>query len=373
MEPALLIRRRTLLLGATLAGCRRRRGTGFPGYALVASPEARAVAVVYLTNFGLAGQIRLPASPGLVLAHPTRPAAWCLSQEAGTLYELDPSRLASPRALRVARSALAMRRTPDAAALWVLCRDPRQLVCVDAKSFQCLARIPLPAEPLDFDLSPDGRTAAVSLAQSGAVLFGDLTSGRAGPPHQFGRRAATVRFRSDGKLLMAANADQSALSILEAPGGGVVVHLPLAMRPEHFCFNSDGGQLFLTGPGADAVAVVFPYRTEVAETLLAGRSPSHMAVSAAPEYLFVASPAAGDVAVLEIETRRVIALAPVGEGAGPLAVTPDNQYLLALNRRTGAMAVIRIAAIVARRTRVAPLFTVVPVGPRPAALAVCRI
>jgi len=328
---------------------------------------------VDLTTFSLVGHIQVPAPPAGLIAHPARPTPWALSPASGSLYELDLRRLIASRRLHVARAAIGMRLAPDAGSLWVLCRDPWQLVRVEVVGLHRSARISLPGEPLDFDLSSDGRWAAISLASPASVLFVDLQTGHVGRPFDFERRAGVVRFRSDGRVVLVGNADQAALSILEVPGGALVVHLPLAMRPERFCFKSDGGQLFLTGSGADAVAIVYPYRTEVAETVLAGRAPAEMAVSTSPDYLFVASPTGGDVSILEIETRRVIALAPVGEGAGGIVVTPDNQYALVLNERSGTLAVIRIAAIVARRARVAPLFTVVPVGPRPTALAVCRL
>lgn len=306
-----------------------------------------------------------------MLAHPSMPLAWALAADAGLVCELDLARLRAGRQLRVARAALGMRLDPAAEMLWVLCREPAQLAGIHLERFERVVRIGLPADPLDFDLALYGGRAAVSLA-SGAVCFVGLTDARAGAPVFFGRRAGVVRFRSDGRLLLAGNSDQTALSILEVPSGEVVVHLPLAVLPERFCFKTDGGQLFLTGSGADAVVIVYPYRTEVAETVLAGRSPAEMAVSRQPEYLFVASPPTGDVNILEIETRRVVAAAPVGEGVGPLAVTPDNQYVLALNRRAGALAVVRIPANVSRRRRLASLVTVVPVGPQPESLAVCH-
>lgn len=363
--------RRQFLWLASLAGCRRRRSTGFPGYALVGSPEDCSVAAVDLNAFAFARRIPLPAPPAALLAHPSLPLAWALAPESGLVCELDLARLRAGRQARIARSALAMRLDAAGEYLWVLCREPARLIALRVDRFERDARIALPGEPRDFDLARYEARAAVSLT-TGAVCFLDLKTGRATPPVSFGRRAGVVRFRSDSRLLLVGISDQPVLSILDVPSGEVVVHLPLAILPERFCFKADGGQLFLTGPGADAVVIVYPYRTEVAETVLAGRSPAEMAVSTNPEYLFVASPPTGDVNILEIETRRVVAAAPVGEGVGPLAVTPDNQYVLALNRRAGALAVIRIPASVGRRRRLASLFTVVPVGPQPQGLAVCH-
>lgn len=368
----LRVSRRSLLLAAVGAGCRRPRGTGFPGYALVASPEARAVACVDLETFALAGHIRLAAPPHAVVAGSSLARAWALSCEPGALWELDPAGRRWLRWFSVGRSAAAVRLAAAGGAAWVLCRDPAQLVRIDLSRWERNLRLPLPGEPRDFDVAPDESLAAATLTD-GAVALADLKDGRMIRRVECGRRAGLVRFRSDGKLLLVANADQAALSLLELPGGELVVHLPLAMVPERLCFKSDGGQLFVTGRGADAVAIVYPYRTEVAETVLVGRMPGAMAVCNQPEYLLVASPVTGDVSILEIETRRVIAVAAVGEGAGAIVITPDNQYALVLNERAGTLAVIRLTAVVARRARTAALFTVVPVGPRPLAAAVCRV
>jgi DNA-binding beta-propeller fold protein YncE len=160
------------------------------------------------------------------------------------------------------------------------------------------------------------------------------------------------------------------------PSGGLITHLPLAVRPDHLCTNldpgrraTDGGQLFVTGEGMDAVVVVYPYHTpEVAETVLAGHAPGPMAASLA--YLFVASPGSGDVNILEINSRKVVAVASVGADPGFITVTPDDQYALVLNRSSGDVAVLRVGAITKNRNRRASLLTVIPVGSRPVSAAV---
>ena len=109
------------------------------------------------------------------------------------------------------------------------------------------------------------------------------------------------------------------------------------------------------------------------------RAPGAMAVCAQPEYLFVASPESGDVTVIEIGTRRVLAVLTVGQEPGFIAITPDSQYALVLNHRSGDLAVIRIAAIsqrrneAERRSRTAPLFTLIPVGAKPVSAAVVTL
>jgi len=364
-----LFDRRTMLLGPlALAGCRRRKGSGFPGYAFVANQEGQAVAAVDLTTFTLARHIRVEGTPTQVVAHQAR--VFALTAENCTVHEISAPELAFRRRTRVGRTAVSMRLAPQGGGLWVLCREPGQLVRVPPEE-GVLARIDLPAEPVDFDLSSDGRWAAVSFGAAGSLAFADLVEGRCQAPVMVGRPVSRVRFRFDSKVLLAGSAEERTLSILEAPAGRLLVRLPLAVQPESFCFKSDGGQLFITGAGMDAVVIVYPYSTEIAETVLAGKAPGAMAASAT--YLFVANPPTRDVTILDIETRRAIAVAAVGDDPGFITLTPDEQYALVLNRRSGDMAVIRLATITAKRARSAPLFTMVPVGSRPVSAAVCGI
>jgi DNA-binding beta-propeller fold protein YncE len=89
--------------------------------------------------------------------------------------------------------------------------------------------------------------------------------------------------------------------------------------------------------------------------------------------LFIANPESSEVCVMEIETRRLIAVVAVGRQPVWIGMTPDQQYALVLNRASGDMAVIRVAAVAARRSKSAPLFTLIPVGSGPVSLAVRQV
>jgi YVTN family beta-propeller protein len=227
---------------------------------------------------------------------------------------------------------------------------------------------------VDFDLSPDGAAAAVTFGEAGSLALVDLEKGstRVLAP---GRVLERVRFRSDGRALMAGDVSARSVLMLEPRSGRTIVDLPLAVRPDNFCVKADGGQLFVTGEGMDGVVFVYPFNTEVSETVLAGRSPGAMTECLDPNanLLFVANSEAGEVSVIELETRRVIAVVTVGRQPSWIGMTPDQQYALVLNRASGDMAVIRVAAIAARRTKSAPLFTMIPVGSGPVSLAVRRV
>jgi YVTN family beta-propeller protein len=245
----------------------------------------------------------------------------------------------------------------------VLASEPRALIRVGLDSFRVEWRLILPASPVDFDITPDGKTGAVSLGSS--IHFVDLEAQKLGAYVGSGDYGV-ARFRFDGRVLIACDRTARLVSLYDVQSAQLITHLPVPLRPENLCFKPDGGQLFITGAGMDAVVIVAPYETEIADTILAGPAPGAMAASNTD--LIVASPQSGVVSVLDILTRKLIAVVSVGSDPGFVAITPGDQFALVLNRKSGDVAVLRIGAV--QRTRYpAPLLSVIPVGSRPVSAA----
>jgi YVTN family beta-propeller protein len=365
-------------LGA-LTACTRPKAKGFSGYAFIANSEGGAVAAVDLEVFAVARHIRVDGAPTAVVAREKRARVYALTPENGCVHEIRTGNLTFASKLQVARSAITMRLSPSHRNVYVLCRDPRKLVALAFEPMRVDWELPLPADPMDIDVSPDGSSLAISYGAAHGLSFIDLARRKAFPLVRTTGEIRTVRFQSDSRQLIAANVGERMLSVYHTPSRRLIVHLPLAVRPDHLCFNADGGQLFVTGDGMDAVVVVYPYYTpQIGETVLAGHNPGAMATSASPGYLFVANPKSGDVSILDIETRRVVAVTPVGTEPSYITITPDDQYALVLNRASGDMAVIRIqnvtrAVTEQRRSRKGPLFMLIPVGSKPVSAAIVGI
>jgi YVTN family beta-propeller protein len=179
-----------------------------------------------------------------------------------------------------------------------------------------------------------------------------------------------LRFRRDGKTILAGAATEREIVTVDGASGDLVTRLPLPIVPSRFCFNSNGGQMFVTGSGADVVAIVSPFQNEVYETILAGRTPCAMAVSDLRNLLFVTNLESGDLTILDIYTRSVSATVHVGENPGDVLLTPDGEYALAIDRKSGNVSVVRVTTVVnppnsslAARVITKPLFTVFPTAP----------
>jgi YVTN family beta-propeller protein len=374
---------------AALTNCRSHaRATGFSGYAFIANQEGGAIAAVDLGVFAVARHIRVEGSPTAVLANQRNARVYALTPENGLVHEIRADSLTFSRRLKVADTALQMRLSPDGGALYVLCQRPRQLVRLTLDPLKTAWALPLADDPADFDVSPNGASLAVSSGSGCSITFVDVANRLCFPPLKAAGEIGLVRFqpfhgadraRSDSRQLIAANVSQRMLSIFDVPSRRLMVNLPLAVRPDHLCFKSDGGQVFITGEGMDAVVAVYPYYTpQIRETVLAGYSPGAMATSTSPAYLFVANAKSADVSILDIETSNLLAVTPVGTGPACIVITPDDQYALVLNQASGDMAVIRIpnvtsAAKAQRRWKNGPLFMMIPVGSKPVSAAVVSI
>ena len=331
----------------------------------MANQDGQAIAAVDLQAMAVVRHISLDASPSQVIAARARPAVYALTPDSGSVHEIQFDRLTFRRKLTVGSNAVAMGFDPAEHALYVLGRDPRALLRVSLDSFRVDSKIALPEEPVDFALAEEGKTAAVSSASSLRLI--DLDRQRLGPALGSGDFGA-VRFYDHGRMLVAADRGARLLSMWDVAAARLIAKLPIAVRPDHLCFNQDGGQLFVTGDGLDAVVIVYPYHTpEVAETVVAGRGPQAMAASAS--LLLIASPQSGDVSILDIDSHKVIAVVPVGSDPGFVTITPDDQYALVLNRKSGDAAVLRVSGLQPKGYPV-PLLTVIPVGSRPVSAAV---
>ena len=366
-----MTRRDCLTLGTALfsAACAPTKRTGYFGYALIATSGENALAVVDLATFRLMKAIPLGAPPTAVIPAASAGRNYVLTPSIDSVHILDRN-LSLTSTHRLCEGITEIRLFPDGSALFACARRSREVIQADPVSLRIIRRTKLDAEPAFLDVSSNGFV-AVSTGQHGTIELLQPASGL----HKkivLGGAVGNVRFRGDGQMLLAARPDERTILAIDVASQQFVAELPLAMEPEHLCFNADQGQLFVSGQGMDGVAIVFPYKTmEVEQTVLAARNPGFMATSDAPAYLFIASANGSNISILNIETRKLIGVVDVGGQSEFIAITPDNRFALALNKTAGTMAVIHIPTIRATREKKGvSLFSLVDVGAKPVHVAV---
>jgi YVTN family beta-propeller protein len=377
-------RRAWLLASAGLIGCGRKKAPRMSGYCFVANQGGRSIAVVSLERFRVMRQIPLDAAPAAVLTHPHRPRVLVLAPDAGTVYEVDGATYAISRKVRAGNQAVAMQLSPAGDSLWVLYRDPAELIQLPLDTFRPGRHIRLASAPEAFDLvlhkQRQAPIAAVASREGRTITLAALASGNIERTMAAPDSPSLVNFQWDGSQVIAGSWEGRSASIFESATGKMVVRLPLPLAPRQFCMSGDGGQLFITGDGMDAVVVLFPSETEIYQTILAGRAPGSMAVTpkdVKPAYLMLTNPESDGITVLDTDTYSLVAAVQVGRGPRQILLTPDGQYALVLNEKSGDIAVVRMLALSTtpngayRRFKPAPapIFTLIPVGDRPVSAA----
>lgn len=344
------------------AACSRKLGTRYNGWLLVAGGAAKTVAVADLNNFRPMVRIALPLAPDQLIPAGARVYAVC--REGGALIEIglddlkvtgriDPG--GKPLAVKVlegGKSALVALAEAGGKA------DAGALVLVDLASRQVKARLALSGPAGDLDVN--GNSAAVSVPSKNQLVRVSLPELKVAGVTETGAPCQTVLFRKDGKTILAGAPSTREVVTVDAVTGSLLARLPVAVAPARFCFNPDGGQMFVTGPGADVVAIISPYQNEVGETMLAGRTPAAMAVADQRNLLCVTNAESGTLTILDIDTRHLSASVQVGETPGEVIVTPDGEYALVVGRTSGSVAVVRLATVLDKKVKTKPLFTVFP-------------
>lgn len=363
-----MISRRALLAlpAFALAACREK--ATFRGYAFVAiaNEDSGSIAAVDLEVLAVSKHIPLEGVPSQVIAADSRAAVYALTPDTGAIHEIDTGALKLARSVTAGAHADSIHLSGDEKTLYALAKEPQTLTAIATDTLKPSWTMKLPEAPVDFAISVDDETAAFTSAT--AVRLVNLKARAIGEPLGQGN-FGQVKFLANGERVIAADLDRNHLSVYRVASPRLVAHLPIAVRPENLCFNTDGGQLFVTGEGRDAVVIVYPYDIlEVAETILAGRNPGLM--TASTSFLFLTNSAAGDVSVMNIPTHRMVTVLPVGTDPGQVIITPDEVFALVLNRESGTISVLNLEAIQPGRVSAASaLVTVIPVGSRPVSAA----
>jgi DNA-binding beta-propeller fold protein YncE len=373
----MVISRRTLLAATLAAGCGRDLARRYFGWLFIASAGEKALAVASLSQFRRVTAITLPSIPGQVFRVGRKVFVTCPDGRALFEIELQGFRIATKIGFpgRIVGATVC----PNGTRIAVITDQPAALHLVDPLTSLVTYRTALPAAPSGLDATDE--MAAVTTASTNSVIRVRLRDGSIAGVTDLGLRAGVIRLHQDAKLILIGAADRNEIVTVDSDSGTLLARLPLAFIPARFCFNSDGGQMFVTGTTGDMIAICSPYQSEVEQTIAAGRTPYGMAVgsSGGSSLLFITNVDSGDLTIFDVDTRAHKSSVHVGGKPGDVLLTPDGEYALTIDRESGDVAVVRIKTALDRKTGegvaplVKPLFTIFPTGPAPQSAVIVPI
>lgn len=148
--------------------------------------------------------------------------------------------------------------------------------------------------------------------------------------------------------------------------------LDVGQTPVHLALKPDGGEIFVCNFNSDSISEIATGTNEVGGAYLVGAHPADAIVSADNALLWISNFNADTVSVYSIDDGRLISPSiTVGAGPDALAFSSDGFLILAVDSQSGDVSAIRTQSYTSSGAiRLGSLFTMLPAGNRPSAIAV---
>lgn len=382
-----------LFAGVVLTGCRSHDFPEYPAnyreFAYVTNGGSNTVSAFDVVNLRLDREIPVGINPTGVTANPKRNEVYVVNS--GTNQSSGPS-------------------GPNGS-----------ISVINTEKNAVVATIPVHRQPYFLEINPSGDMAYVANSGSNSISILDLNTRREIAVVGTGEGPGLVRIAPDGKSLVVTNRVGNSVSILGqvnspndwrvrkviegCPGATDAVVLPDSTKafaacsgghqimaialaraadanspaqpdalealldvghsPVQLALKPDGGELFVSNFDSDSISEVVTSTDDVSGAYLMGSHPVHGLVSADNALLYVSNFRSQELSIYSIDDgKRIVLSLPLRVGDGPdgLAFSARGNLLFVVDARSGDVAVIR--------TSTRSLFTLLPTGRQPNAIAI---
>jgi DNA-binding beta-propeller fold protein YncE len=138
--------------------------------------------------------------------------------------------------------------------------------------------------------------------------------------------------------------------------------LDVGQAPVQLALKPDGGELFVLNSLSDTISEVVTNTNDVGGAYMIGEDPVRGLVTDDNSLLYVANLHSQYVTIYSIDDGRRIGSIHVGDGPSAMALSSSGLLLFVVDARSGDVAVVRTAS--------RALFTLLPAGRNPNAIAV---
>jgi DNA-binding beta-propeller fold protein YncE len=259
---------------------------------------------------------------------------------------------------------------------------------IDVEHRRELAVVAAGQQPAKVQLAPDGRTLVVSNRGDGSISIYTLSEDAR---HPLELRATIGGCPGAGdlailpdstKVFVACSAGHQVMSVaLAQPTDSFAVKqngelardqqlalLDVGKTPMQLALKPDGGEIFVSNYDGDSISEIATQADEVGGTYFIGSKPIYGLVSDDDSTLWVSNFGSDAVTAYSIDDGRIDSVVRTGAAPTALAFTSAGHLLLATDSRSGDVSLVRTQAHDQYATR--SLFTLLPSGPQPGAIAV---
>lgn len=386
------LHRRHLLSGlllplVLLGGCRRMRfpqlTDDYREYAYVTNGAAGTVSVLDLVNFRPDRTLRVGNNPSQVAVNPVRNEVYVVNSASGTISVVNAAGNTVAATIPVGKDPRSIAVDARGEHAYVANTGANSISFLDLTLRRQMATVDAGQQPQNLALAPDGRSLVVSNRGGGSVSVYDLSKNSA--PHLRANfsgcaGASDIAVLGDSSKAFVACTDANAvlsIGLASEPGSWpakqdpgslqdrVLARLRVGKAPVHLSLKPDSGELFVSNFGSDSVSEISTFTNEVGGTYMIGSTPAEGAVSADNSMLWVSNSSADSVSLYSIDEGRMTNSVHTGSQPGAMALSQVQPLLLVADAKSGDVAVIRT-----RDNNGPELFTMLPAGAQPNAIAI---
>jgi YVTN family beta-propeller protein len=400
-----------LLALLPVSGCRRR---GFPdvpaGYrefAYVTNGGSNTVSVLDLVNLRQDRTLRVGDNPTGIAVNPVRNEVYAVNSQSGTVTVIDAATNTVASTIGVHRLPYFISVDVQGGRAYVANSGSNSVSVIDLDRRREIAVVGAGEQPGVARIAPDMRSLVVSNRGSGSVSIYSVapylsshvqTPAQATSPQSPAPSAPPLRLRAafsecpgatdvailpdSSKAFIACSGGHQvmAISLAAEPGSWparqdpaatsdhLLALLDVGVTPVHLAMKPDGGEIFVSNFASDSISEIYTWTNEVGGTYLIGSHPTHGIVTRDNTTLWVSNFSSDLISIYSIDDGQLVATVHTGSGPDALAFSADEHLLLAADAHSGDVAVIRTQG-----KQGAALFTILPAGVSPNAIAVKAI
>jgi len=379
-----------LSLPLILCGCTRNHFPRYPAnfreYAYVTNGGSNTVSVLDLVNLRQDRVLAVGQEPTGVAANPVRNEVYVVNSGTaygnGSVSVIDATKNRVVATIPVHRRPFFINIDAEGRRGYVANSGSNNVSVIDLEKRREVGVIGVGEAPGLAKISPDGASLVVTNRAGGSVSIVDPIKMRVRAVFSGCPEATDAVILPDSsKAFIACSGGHQVMAIgLARPANPdefehtdrLLAFLDVGKTPLQLAMKPDGGEIFVSNFDSDSISEIATGTNEVGGAYLVGAHPSCGIVSADNSLLWISNFNADSIGVYSIDDGTLIKPSVrVGSGPDALAFSSDGFLLLAVDARSGDVSVVRTQSYASNGSiRIGTLFTMLPAGKHPNAIAV---
>jgi YVTN family beta-propeller protein len=373
-----------------LCGCTRNHFPKYPAnyreYAYVTNGGSNTVSVLDLVNLRQDRVIAVGQEPTGVAVNPVRNEVYVVNSGSmtgnGSVTVIDATKNRVVATIPVHRRPYFIDVDAQGRRGYVANSGSNNVSVIDLEKHREIGVIGVGEAPGLAKISPDGTSLVVTNRTGGSVSIVDPAKMRVRAVFSGCPQATDAVILPDSsKAFVACSGGHQVMAIgLARPASPdefehtdhLLAFLDVGKTPVQLAMKPDGGEIFVSNFDSDSISEIATGTNEVGGAYLVGAHPSCGIVSADNSLLWISNFNADSIGVYSIDDGTLIKPSVrVGSGPDALAFSSDGFLLLAVDARSGDVSVVRTQSYASNGAiRIGTLFTMLPAGKHPNAIAV---